>query len=580
MSVKPFESTMQDLVYNMDVGMGLQIVKKGLYVLFVLTLFLLYPFTQFHGFKNAEAMEYAQLGRNLMTHGHFVTKCIRPSTLWYLSAKNSPKDQPAARQELGDYQPDVLHPPVYPAVLAAAFKATDVSFTLNRGAWVFPPEKIITAINIVFTLLTGLMIFLLGHRLFDRRVAVLALTLYFLSNTVLDMSISGLGIPLATFFTTAACYLAVTAASNRQEQTSAIRWVMPLLLSAVCCILAFLTRYGTVAIVPALALFLGLSFPQKKWAWAAGFLLIFALGISPWLIRNTIVSGNPLGMAPYTALTDTNLFEDDLFERTHQPSFGGPSRILNALWAKWMVTTASAYQENLRTLGDGLLICIFIAMFMHRFIRPTVHRLRWCLALGMVTLVLIGGFFGEATLRLLYIFWPFVILFALAFFLVLLERLNFGIRLFNLAAKAALITLSALPLIFTLLPPRAGIPYPPYHPPFVSLVSNMLEPNEVICTDMPWATAWYGNRTSILLPGTLQEFYEINDYTRRIHGLYFTTLTRDKPYARTLLTGSYKSWFPILEGKIPNDFPLAQGFALPPNTADQLFLTDRQRWKD
>ncbi len=97
-----------------------------------------------------------------------------------------------------------------------------------------------------------------------------------------------------------------------------------------------------------------------------------------------------------------------------------------------------------------------------------------------------------------------------------------------------------------------------------------------MCTDMPWATAWYGSRTSLLLPTTIDEYYEINDYMRRISGLYFTTLTRDREYVRTLLTGPYRTWFPLLEGRIPSDFPLTQGFPL--SNLDQLFLTDRQRW--
>jgi hypothetical protein len=69
---------------------------------------------------------------------------------------------------------------------------------------------------------------------------------------------------------------------------------------------------------------------------------------------------------------------------------------------------------------------------------------------------------------------------------------------------------------------------------------------------------------------------EINDYTKRISGLYFTTITRDREYVSTLLSGSYRTWFPIMEGRIPADFPLAQGFPL--GNFDQLFLTDRQRW--
>jgi len=135
---------------------------------------------------------------------------------------------------------------------------------------------------------------------------------------------------------------------------------------------------------------------------------------------------------------------------------------------------------------------------------------------------------------------------------------------------------SALPLILTLMPPRAGVPYPPYFPPFITHVAKLLKPDELLCTDMPWATAWYGRRNSLLLPATIDDFYEINDYNKRISGLYFTTITRNKAYVKDLLTGPERSWFPLLEGRIPSDFPLTQGFPL--NNMDQLFLTDRVRW--
>ncbi len=580
MAAKPFESTMQDLVYNMDVGIGLKLVKNLLYWLMVVGILAIYPASQFHGLKDAEAMDYAQLGRTLMAQKQWNTQCIRPLSLWYLSRTSDGAESLPAAAALVDRHPDLLHAPLYPAVLASLFKITGVSFAMNRNNLVFGPEKLITALNCVLTLITGLLVFLLGRRLFDRRVALLGMTVYFLSDTILSMAISGLAIPLATLFTTAACYTALVGASNRQEGLPPARWAIPLAASALLCSLAFLTRYGTAVMALALAVYIGLSFPARKPAWMGAFLLVFLLGISPWLIRNQIVGGHPLGLAPYTALLDSNLYEGDLLERNMNPAFGGVARVMNALQSKWMRTFPQAYGNSLRTMGDGLLVCIFLTMFLHRFVRPQVHRLRWCLALGLVLLLVIGSFFGEMTLRLLFLFWPLVILYALAFFLVLLERLQLEIRLFQLAATTALVTLSALPLVLTLLPPRTGSPYPPYHPPFVALVSNMLAPTETLCTDMPWATAWYGNRASFLLPASLEEFYRINDYTRRISGLYLTTLTRDKPYARTLLSGPYKTWFPILEGRIPADFPLAHGFALPPNSADQVFLTDRQRWKE
>ena len=198
--------------------------------------------------------------------------------------------------------------------------------------------------------------------------------------------------------------------------------------------------------------------------------------------------------------------------------------------------------------------------------------------MSMLSLLVVAGVFGDGTFRLLCVCWPFVILYGFAFFFLLLDRLQFRVPLFNIALIALIVLLSAAPLVVAILPPRVGIPYPPYFPPFILHVSRLSRPEEVLCTDMPWATAWYGARKSVYLPPTLDEFYEFHDYRRRVSGIYFTTITRDRPYIRTLKTGSYKSWFPILEGRMPNDFPFKDGFPL--NNLDQLFLTDRPRWAD
>jgi hypothetical protein len=124
--------------------------------------------------------------------------------------------------------------------------------------------------------------------------------------------------------------------------------------------------------------------------------------------------------------------------------------------------------------------------------------------------------------------------------------------------------------------PSPASVYPPYYVPFVMRVSELLKPTELICTDMPWATAWYGRRISILLPNELEDYYEINDYRKYISGLYMTTLTKDRPMISGLLNGSEKSWFPVAMGQLPKDFPLRHGFQL--NEQDQLFLTDSVRW--
>jgi MFS family permease len=578
-AAKPFESRIQDLVYNVDVGIGLKIIKVGLYILLILGLMLIYTVTQFKGLKEAEAMDYAQLGRNLAQHGKLVTQCVRPASMWYL-IENSKTGNPRI-----DQHPDILHPPVYPALLAAGFKLINYNFEAHENTRVYPAEQwVIIPISHLATLLTGLLIFLIGLRLFDHRTAVLSLALFYLSNSAWQDSISGLNISLTTFFGVLAFYFALLSAgrpAHTPDETPAPpslkQRLIFFLLTALVCIISFLTRYGAIILVPTLGLYFAIAYGRRGWVWSVALIIIFFVGVSPWFIRNIGVCGSPLGLAPYTALIESSAFPGDTMERTLAPTVT-LSQVIPALKTKWLTQFVEIYSNPLRTLGDGILICLFVSTFFYRFVRPQVRLLRWALLLGIALTIILAAFFGGTTVRILHLFWPFAILYGVVFFFMLLDRLNFELRIVNYAVILMLCLLCSAPLIFAILPPRTGIPYPPYFPRFIRHVCNMLTPDELICTDMPWATAWYGRRNSLLLPYDLSEFYEINDYTKRISGLYLTTITRDKRYVSDLLTGSYKSWFPIFEGRIPGDFPLSQGF--PIGNMNQLFLTDRRRWEE
>lgn len=571
MAAKPFESWIQDLVYNVDVGIGVRLTKVVVYLLVIMAIAVLYQASEFKGLKDQEAMDYAQLGRNLALGEGFTTQYIRPASVWYLSTHRSDQNP------MLDRHPDIVHPPVYAAVLAAAFKLSSADFLMEGPPGVFPPESwIILPVNHLFNLLTGLMVFLLGRRLFETRVAILAASAYFLSNTVWEYSVSGSSISVTSFFVSCALYFAARVAVGEEEDGPSLgRRLGPVLLALLFCVLAFLTRYATAVLVPGIALFIALSIRPKGWVWAGSFLLVFLLLVSPWLVRNYNVSGGVLGLAPYAALSDTGMFEGDTFERSLHPELKTPD-VLRTLQAKWFNNTKDFYHDQVRVVGDGLFVCFFLTALFYRFVRNDTHLFRWCVVLAMALLLVVAGYFGEETVKLLHAFLPIILVYGAAFFFVLLDRLQFQIRVLDLLLIGIIVALTALPLAITLLPPRAGVPYPPYFPPYIKHVSQLLAPEELLCSDMPWATAWYGQRSTLQVPVTLDEFYEVNDYQKRISGLYFTTITRDKPYIRTLATGSYRTWFPILQGQTPQDFPLMHGF--PINNLDQLFLTDRIRW--
>lgn len=577
---QPFESTLQDLVYSVDAGLGLKIIRTTLFCLFILGLIIIFTARQFRGFDTEAAMDYAQLGRNLAQSHRYVTQCIRPATIAQVSAHSFDGD---ARI---DRHPELIKPPLYPALLAANFKffnlvgidlfPTSAAF---QGMRIYPAEQwVIVPLHHFFTVLSGLFLYLLGRNLFSHKIGLLSVLTYFLSEIVWTDSIRGTGLPILMFFVLGATYFALLAMINRRERKSLWNWMSFFCLSVVFSAAAFLTHYAAIAVIPGLTLFIWMmgSRTQRGGHLAFFYVVLVLLMVSPWLLRNYQLSGSPLGLAPHTALIDSSKYPGDALMRTLKPNFNLASDVQVAR-AKWAKNFNGLYENGFTSMGGGLLITFFMVTFFYRFVRVPVHNLRWGIGLSMILFFVGACFFDEETLRFYHIFWPFVILYGLAFFSILLDRLDLSIQLYKMGLTILVIGLTALPLLVTIfLSSAPGLPYPPYYAPFVMRVSELLKPNEIMCTDMPWATAWYGKRISVLLPKTLDDYYEINDYRKYISGLYITTLTKDRPFVSSLLEGSEKTWLPITMGRLPQNFPLKQGFAL--NKQDQLFLTDTIRW--
>ena len=575
---RSFKSTLHDIVYSIDTGTGLKIIRVGLYVLLLLIIIMVYTATQFRGLKTEEAMDLAQLGRNLSVQNGMVTKYVRPLSMWKMSTLTPNEDA-----RIGNH-PDLFHPPAYPAVLSVGFKLFDAvgldPFSLpegGRGVTMSAEQWVVLPVNHLFTILTGWIVFALGKRLFSREIGFMAMTIYYLSNVAWQDSISGLNISMTVFFILAAYYTMVVSMLNKRDGEHRVWWIVPFLISIACAAVAFLTRYIAIAAVPGLCLFAWLMAGRFRGGtrFVLVFVFFFSMLISPWLARNYLACGNPLGMAAYTALADTSKYPGNSLERNIKPEITAKSNIA-AIKEKWMLNYSGANSGAIPSMGGGILMAFFLTTFFYQFIRPQVNYLRWGILLSLLLTALIAGFFSESSINMIHAFWPFVVLYGLAFFYILIDRLDLGVRLYLIGLKCLIVLLAAIPFGLTLLPPHEGNPYPPYLPPLISKVCEMLNPREVICTDMPWATAWYGDRVSILLPKDVDQFYYINDYKQYISGLYITTITKDKPFVSELLDGSEQSWLPIMSGRTPPDFPLKQGASV--YRQDQIFFSDRNRW--
>lgn len=565
---KGFESRVQDLIYNVDSGMSSQVIKVALYISMIMIVMIIYWVSEFWGLKEPEAMDQAQIARQIMTDGSFNTKHIRPAVIWKLEQHGV--DPRTAMLK----HPDIIHPPLYPWTLSVLFRFVEGAFEPGQKVRTFPPEQwAIVPFGNLCTLLTGLMVFLIARRFFEARIAVVAATVFFLSDRVWADSISGLNLPMATLLAALAVYLALLTSDRLNTSDSMRGWILHAILTALACALAFLTRYAAGWIAVAVVLTIALLAPARGWKAALLVLGLFIAFISPWFARNIQVSGSPFGFTPYLALNIDNPALPQSFERQVKPAMTAAGKEIKA---KWVANLGRHYQTVLPSAGSAILAALFVTTFFFRFTRNHVHILRFGLLAAMTGMLLTGAFFGETSLRAFVIFWPFIILYGLSFFYLLIDRMQIAIPVLRSLLVALLMTLSALPLVFTLMPPRSGYPYPPYYPSYISMVTSMMNEDELLATDMPWATAWYGNRSSLLIPASLEEFYKINDIQKRISGIYFTTLTRDLPYVSSMVTGPFSSWYPIFREMIPIDFPLTEAFFI--SGRDQLFLTDRPRW--
>ena len=575
-----FDTGMQNLVYQMDVGAGRKVIQTALFALFAFAMAALYTFANFQGLREPRAMEEAQLARNLAEQGRLTTQCVRPLSMWRV-AERSPGGGAAIQAH-----PDLLHPPLWPALLSGVFRTgggpkPGAPTTALVNGWDYAP----VALNHLFTVLSALWVWLIGRKLFDRRVGALSAGAFLVSDLVWRQSLVGADLSAAMFFALAAVYAALWAAElpagagSQQEQGPVWRWLVPLVLAAVATAAAFLTRYATGSLLLLVFLFLGTSRRRHPWAKACLYATLVALLVAPWMLRNVAASGNPFGLVFHEMLADTYLFPGDSLARSIRPEMPDAGAALYAVQVKMIANLRAFFAEGFGWGGAGILLGLFSAMFLHRFVRPSSRTLRWCILPAALLSTLFASAFGAESLRALAIYWPLAIVYGWAFFLVLLDRLQFEIRFLPAAAVSAVMFLTGLPLLLNVLPPRTGLPYPPYHHRFIGWVSSLAGPEECMVTDIPWAVAWYGGKTAILLPRDIDGFYEIDAEHHKIALAYFTTVTRDKPWVRSLAdpTAPEYSWYQVFAaGKVPGNFPLTYGRFLA--GSDQLVLADRPRW--
>jgi hypothetical protein len=170
----------------------------------------------------------------------------------------------------------------------------------------------------------------------------------------------------------------------------------------------------------------------------------------------------------------------------------------------------------------------------------------------------------------------------MAYLFVLWNRLDLRGALLRKIFVSGLLFVCAIPMLLTLFAGQKNpINWPPYVPPYIAIIRDWFDEDEMICSDMPWAIAWYAQRSSLLLPESIRAFNLIHDYHRTsqpIRGLYLTPVTGDQPLFSGIYKGAYEEWAALIT-RPPQlrGFPLTAFVPLPIDGQCILF-SDRARW--
>lgn len=237
----------------------------------------------------ADAADYAQIGRHLARGEGFRTSMIRPISVG-----------------LGysvDRAPEITRPPVFPCILAAAFRASGTSDTV-----------------VVWSSFAGLLlalgfVYLAAARFFDRGTGLLAVALVLFNPRLLEVAVGGTGSAWAAALVAAALYGASLLHRPQEADDEALsapprsRWgtVAPVLVGMAVG-LAYLTEYAVLLVVlPVLWHVRALAAERDRRRVTLLLLAGFVVVLLPWCARNMLNVRSPLfTLDRYAAMMVTN----------------------------------------------------------------------------------------------------------------------------------------------------------------------------------------------------------------------------------------------------------------------------------
>ena len=568
------ETALQWWLHALEQGALARWVRRIVVATVLTGLTLFWLLNKFNGFYLPDAMDQAQIARRIASGEGFTTQYARPLALHIF----------AARGPVPDPLPEINQAPLGPLLGAAALFATGRDPKVSERKAMSTGDLAIAATGISFLLASLLAAFLLGRALFDARLALLGTGLAMCTALVWRFGISGLPQPAMMFFFNGAllCLVFALRASVGKRTGRTLIWAC-----AAALLLGFVTLGNGIAvwIFAGYLAFVAVVLRPRALTVPAS-LACYMLPLLPWIWHNVRASGKVMGFAHFALMRPAG--SDELaFAADLEPSLG----------FRWENFVANTSEQAMKQLADlfGLLgynivaAAFFFAVLFHVFPRWEAAQLRWAILLMWITAFAGMSVFGTGEVvsvnQLHILFLPVMLFYGLAFILLLWSRLGFEQPLLRTAFIVLLYVAVAAPMLAATGGRAMRFNWPPYVPPLVQKLGDWIGPEEALASDIPWATAWYANRRSLLLPESAEQFELIN--SERLLGaplvaIYLTPASAGEKTYAGIVNGRYRDWARVvideLGTRTPPSWRLRSKVNLPIDGAS-LLLTDRKRWE-
>lgn len=503
---------------SIDTGI---IIRRSLFFLVLVALTLGNLFALFRGLNSPQAMDQAQIAREIARGNGFTTKMIRPVA--YYQAQQADKRSVSLLGFQDTYE-SPLNPLLNAAVLKLIGADNSNAWQMNENEMVFPLDRVIATVCTLFFLMAIGVNYLLISRIFDAKIAGVCAILMLFSETFWDYSLSGLPQMLMLLLFSCGIYFVYRAVESATEGRIAMT---PAIIAGVFFTLLALTHWMTVWIALGYIIFAAISFRPRGIVGISVLALLLIACIGP-ILRNVAITGSPFGTAFLTVYNGLGNGSEDVVMRT--ADLTAQPLVIDGIISKILRTTLLQTSSLIQFLGGLIIAPVFFLSLLHPFKRASIASFRWAILLMWVTTALGLAIFGISTEpldpnQLHILFAPIMTAYGLAFISILWSRLDIvaSTPILRNVHHIVIVAICALPLILSLpqkvrvgmtVRDRGGIPHwPPYYAPALnstkSGLKGWIDEKQIVFSDQPWAVAWYADRISIWLPPTREGFEKL-----------------------------------------------------------------------